>query len=87
MFNSECGADVLEQLKNMFKFSDAVIRNLVVRMDRPVTEPSPMMREESTSEGDERPKSRRDSNDEDEEAEDTDESADSSDEDDEEEGE
>ncbi|MCZ7596549.1 MAG: 30S ribosomal protein S6 [Gammaproteobacteria bacterium] len=54
LFNIECDAAVLDQLKNMFKFSDAVIRNLVVRMDRAVTDPSPMMREAESEEGSER---------------------------------
>ncbi|GJL82000.1 MAG: hypothetical protein DHS20C01_16340 [marine bacterium B5-7] len=43
LFNIECSAEVLEELKTMFKFSDAVIRNLVVRMDNAITEPSPML--------------------------------------------
>ncbi|KAA3631879.1 MAG: 30S ribosomal protein S6 [Proteobacteria bacterium] len=50
LFNVECTAEVLDELKNMFKFSDAVIRNLVMRTDRAVSEPSPMMREEEASE-------------------------------------
>src|SRR5690606_33035671 len=54
LFNIECDAAVLDQLKNMFKFSDAVIRNLVVRMDRAVTDSSPMMREAESEEGAER---------------------------------
>src|SRR5690606_14461495 len=54
LFNIECDAAVLDNLKNMFKFSDAVIRNLVVRMDRAVTDPSPMMREAESEEGPER---------------------------------
>lgn len=56
LFNVECTAEVLDELKNMFKFSDAVIRNLVIRQEEAVTEPSPMMREEEA--GDESGKSR-----------------------------
>lgn len=56
LFNIECDAAVLAELKNMFKFSDAVIRNLVVRMDRAVTEPSPMMREEEPAAEERKPR-------------------------------
>lgn len=49
LMNVECGAHALEELKNIFKFNDAIIRNLVMRMSRAETEPSPIMRKESES--------------------------------------
>jgi small subunit ribosomal protein S6 len=57
LFNIECDADVLDELKNMFKFSDAVIRNLVIKMDRAVTDPSPMMQNEDAGEDEQRSRS------------------------------
>ncbi len=50
LMNIECDLETLEELKNLFKFNDAVIRNLIVKMNRAVTEPSPMISED---EGDE----------------------------------
>jgi small subunit ribosomal protein S6 len=40
LMNIECNAEALEELENAFRFNDAVIRNLVIRMDAAVTEPS-----------------------------------------------
>jgi small subunit ribosomal protein S6 len=42
LMNVECGKPVLEELTASFRFSDAVIRNMVVAMDAAVTEASPM---------------------------------------------
>lgn len=43
IFNIECGKETIEELKTAFRYNDAVIRNLIVLRDSPVTEPSPMM--------------------------------------------
>ena len=40
LMNIECGAEPLEELGNAFRFNDAVIRNLIMRRDDPVTETS-----------------------------------------------
>ncbi len=45
LVNIECDGETLDELKNMFRFNDAVIRNLIVSVNRAVTEPSPMMKE------------------------------------------
>ena len=45
LMNVECGAKALEELTGAFRFSDAVLRHLVIKMERAVTEPSPMARE------------------------------------------
>ena len=45
LMNVQCGDKVLAELTGAFRFSDAVLRHLVVRMDRAVTEPSPMAKE------------------------------------------
>ena len=42
LMNIECDAAALKQLSESFRFNDAVIRNLVIKMDRAVSEPSPL---------------------------------------------
>jgi small subunit ribosomal protein S6 len=42
LMNIECDQKTLEELTGAFRFSDAVIRNLVVSMPAAVTEASPM---------------------------------------------
>jgi small subunit ribosomal protein S6 len=46
LMNIEVDQKVLEELTGAFRFSDAVIRHLVISMDAAVTEASPMAREE-----------------------------------------
>ena len=46
LMNIECGKEALEEIEHAFKFNDAVLRHLTVKMDEAVTEPSPMMKEE-----------------------------------------
>jgi small subunit ribosomal protein S6 len=48
LMNVECDGETLGELEHAFKFNDAVLRHLIVRMDGPVTTPSPMMREEKS---------------------------------------
>jgi small subunit ribosomal protein S6 len=42
LMNIESDQKVLDELTGAFRFSDAVLRHLVVNMDEAVTEPSPM---------------------------------------------
>ena len=51
LLNIECDQAVLAELTGAFRFSDAVLRNLVVSMDEAVTEPSPMARPPDENEG------------------------------------
>ena len=51
LMNVECGRDEVEELTSAFRFNDAVIRHMVFSRDEAVTEPSPMMREESKERG------------------------------------
>ena len=44
LLNIEVDQKILDELNASFRFSDAVLRHLVVRMDEAVTEPSPMAR-------------------------------------------
>ena len=48
LMNIECDAEPLEELGSAFRFNDAVIRNLIIKRDGPVTEASLMakMKEE-----------------------------------------
>ena len=46
LMNIECDKKTLDDLTGGFRFSDAVIRHLVVAVPTAVTEPSPMAREE-----------------------------------------
>ncbi len=46
LMNIECDQETLNDLDHAFKFSDAILRHLTIRMNGPVTEPSPMMRQE-----------------------------------------
>lgn len=42
--NIECGQDVLDELEHSFRYNDAILRNLIIKMDKAVTEPSIMMK-------------------------------------------
>jgi len=44
LMNIECDQASIDELKSMFKFSDAVIRNLVIRKSKAVIDPSPLAR-------------------------------------------
>ena len=48
LMNIECDGETLAELEHSFKFSDAVLRHLVVKMTKAVTTPSPMMKEEKS---------------------------------------
>lgn len=47
--NIECDQETLNDLDHAFKFSDAILRHLTIKTKGPVTEPSPMMRQEERS--------------------------------------
>lgn len=44
LMNIECGESALEELETAFRFNDAVIRNLIMRMQKAETEPSPLIK-------------------------------------------
>ena len=48
MMNIECDGETLNELEHSFKFNDAVLRHLIVKMKAAVTTPSPMMKEEKS---------------------------------------
>ncbi len=48
LMNIECDGETLTELEHSFKFNDAVLRHLIVKMKAAVTAPSPMMKEEKS---------------------------------------
>ena len=50
LMNIECSDEMLKEIENSFRFSDTVIRNVIIRMDKPVTEPSILFTEERKEE-------------------------------------
>ena len=52
LMNIECDGKTLTELSSMFKFSDAVIRNLVIRKSRAIIEPSPLAKSKEENRGD-----------------------------------
>jgi small subunit ribosomal protein S6 len=53
LMNVECGQSAFDELETAFRFNDAVIRDLVMRTRKAVTEMSPLAR---SREGDEQPR-------------------------------
>jgi len=45
MMNVEVNQETLNEIENLFRFNDAIIRNLVLKTKGPETEPSIMMKE------------------------------------------
>ena len=50
LLNIECDQKTLGELTGAFRFSDAVLRHMVIGMDEAVTGPSPMQRGEDENE-------------------------------------
>jgi len=46
LLNIECGQDSLDELTNTFRFNDAVIRHMVIRRKKAITEPSLMSKKD-----------------------------------------
>ena len=44
LMNIECNGETLAELEHAFKFNDAVLRHLTVKMKKAETAPSPMMK-------------------------------------------
>ena len=44
LMNVEAEKEVIDSIENNFRFNDAVIRNLILRTNGPVTEQSPMLK-------------------------------------------
>jgi small subunit ribosomal protein S6 len=50
LLNIECDQKTLAELTGAFRFSDAVLRHIVIGMDEAITAPSPMARGEDENE-------------------------------------
>ena len=46
LMNIECATETLAEIEHAFKFNDAVLRHLTIKMAHAVTEASPMMKDE-----------------------------------------
>ena len=44
LMNIECGGEEMAELESAFRFNDAVLRNLIIKTDGPVTDPSPLVK-------------------------------------------
>lgn len=44
LMNIECDQSVLSELKDAFRYNDAVIRNLIIQANEAVTDPSPLIK-------------------------------------------
>ncbi len=51
LLNVECDAEALAELENAFRFNDAVLRNMIIKRDAAVTEPSPLLKSGDEREG------------------------------------
>jgi len=54
LMNVECGGEELAELESMFRFNDAVLRNMIIKCKEAVTEQSPLMKEEESRKSDKR---------------------------------
>lgn len=50
LMNVECDAEVLTEIESAFRFNDAVIRNMIMRREDPVTEASPLAKSKEEEE-------------------------------------
>jgi len=57
LMNIECGQDVLDELESLFRFNDAVIRNLVIKCDEAITDQSPLAKSKEEKDSRERDRS------------------------------
>jgi small subunit ribosomal protein S6 len=49
LLNIECGQDVLDEITTLFRYNDAVLRNLVIKRKEAITEMSDIMKAENES--------------------------------------
>ena len=49
LLNIECGQDVLDEITTLFRYNDAVLRNLVIKRKEAITEMSYIMKAENES--------------------------------------
>jgi small subunit ribosomal protein S6 len=49
LMNVQCSQAIIDELTTTFRYNDAVLRHLIIRTDKPVTEESPIMKAEKDS--------------------------------------
>ena len=50
LMNIECSHEALRELESAFRFNDAVVRSLIIRTDKAITEASPLLKEKDKEE-------------------------------------
>jgi len=50
LMNIECNDEALQQLSSGFRFNDAVLRDLIIKRDKAITEPSPLVKSKEEQE-------------------------------------
>lgn len=50
LMNAECTQEAFDEINNAFRYNDAVIRNMSIRKNKAITEPSPLARSEEDTE-------------------------------------
>lgn len=58
LMNIECGNETLDKLRESFRFSDSIIRSLVVRREKAITGPSSILKKQEAEEAEKRNKAR-----------------------------
>src|SRR5471030_1800767 len=48
LMNIECDKETLDELTNAFRYNDAVIRNLVLSVKKPIKDASPLLKEKDS---------------------------------------
>jgi small subunit ribosomal protein S6 len=46
LMNIECDQETLDELESAFRFNDAVLRHMVIKCDKAITEPSPLIKKD-----------------------------------------
>jgi len=59
LMNIECGGEELAELESVFRFNDAVLRNMIIKCKEAITEQSPLMKEEESKKSDNRSSEKR----------------------------
>jgi small subunit ribosomal protein S6 len=49
LMNIECDQKTIQELQSHFRFNDAILRDLIIKRDEAITEPSPMAKSEAES--------------------------------------
>lgn len=60
LMNVECGQPELEELNSNFRYNDAVIRNLVIKRDGPISDETQIMKAERADKAEKESRERRD---------------------------